>query len=174
VGGGARTVRAIFNELQREIRLVCFGEWAYPFAKDDPQECERYDDQRREIYELISFHINPSIRGRRGEWRFDLGLEPDLSRVRYTPKDATAFADMLFLFASGYLHRVRQCNRCRTWFSATVPQQTHCSDSCRVASFRESPAGREKRKLYMQRYRAQPHNAGGKRKKHANKKEHRK
>jgi hypothetical protein len=52
------------------------------------------------------------------------------------------------------LHRCQnpECRR-KPWFLARRPDQTHCSGECRAAHHRSTPAGREKRKLYMRAYR---------------------
>jgi hypothetical protein len=54
----------------------------------------------------------------------------------------------------GLLHRIRQCKFCGLWIFAKVEREQFCSTSCREKCFRTSDEGREKRRKYMQGYRA--------------------
>jgi len=41
------------------------------------------------------------------------------------------------------INRVRQCDRCGTWFWGRVMNQRYCSGNCRVRHYHASPAGKK-------------------------------
>jgi hypothetical protein len=66
--------------------------------------------------------------------------------------------DALYRFVrlaeSGRLRRMRRCRSCVAWLYAKFERQWYCSGPCREKAFRHSATGKEKRRKYMQRYRA--------------------
>jgi hypothetical protein len=49
--------------------------------------------------------------------------------------------------------RVRRCAECRRWLWAVRDHQKHCSENCRKQHASRSPIFKEKRRLYMAKYR---------------------
>jgi hypothetical protein len=60
---------------------------------------------------------------------------------------------LLNLRASGEISLIRSCRNCEQWFYAITNHQTHCSDRCRQNFHSKDKIFREKRRLYMRRYR---------------------
>ena len=60
---------------------------------------------------------------------------------------------ILNLRARGDLSLVRSCRNCGTWFYAVTNHQTNCTDRCRQQFHSKDNTFREKRRLYMRRYR---------------------
>jgi hypothetical protein len=52
----------------------------------------------------------------------------------------------------GWLRLLRRCRQCQRWFCARDSRKKFCSDSCRKRDYRQSEAGRAKRRAYMKRY----------------------
>jgi len=55
----------------------------------------------------------------------------------------------------GTVHRIRRCHRsqCRKWFFAVTDHQKYCGDSCRKRDAAQGDDFKEKRRLYMRKYR---------------------
>ncbi len=60
---------------------------------------------------------------------------------------------VLNLRAHGDISLIRSCRNCRQWFYAVTNHQTHCSDRCRQHFHSRDKSFKEKRRLYMRRYR---------------------
>ena len=56
----------------------------------------------------------------------------------------------------GAVHRIRRCHRsqCRKWFFAVTDHQKYCGDSCRKQDAAQGDSFKEKRRLYMKKYRS--------------------
>jgi hypothetical protein len=54
------------------------------------------------------------------------------------------------------VHRIRRCRRleCRKWFFAVTDHQKYCGDSCRKRDAAQGESFKEKRRLYMKKYRS--------------------
>ncbi len=55
--------------------------------------------------------------------------------------------------ASGDTSLIRSCRNCQRWFYAVTNHQMHCSDRCRQHFHSTDKNFKEKRRLYMRRYR---------------------
>jgi len=55
--------------------------------------------------------------------------------------------------ASGNISLIRSCRNCRQWFYAITNHQAYCMDSCRQQFHSRDLRFKEKRRLYMRRYR---------------------
>lgn len=55
----------------------------------------------------------------------------------------------------GAVHRIRRCHRseCRKWFFAATDHQKYCDDPCRKREASQGESFKEKRRLYMKKYR---------------------
>jgi len=53
------------------------------------------------------------------------------------------------------VHRIRRCHRsqCREWFFGVTDHQKYCDGSCRKLDAEQGDAFKEKRRLYMRKYR---------------------
>lgn len=53
------------------------------------------------------------------------------------------------------VHRIRRCHRleCRKWFFAVTDHQKYCGDTCRKRDAAQDESFKEKRRLYMRKYR---------------------
>jgi hypothetical protein len=53
------------------------------------------------------------------------------------------------------VHRIRRCNlaKCRKWFFAKTDHQKYCGDNCRQREAAQGKSFKEKRRLYMKKYR---------------------
>jgi len=60
---------------------------------------------------------------------------------------------VLNLRARGDISRIRSCRNCEHWFYAVTNHQTHCGDRCRQHFHSTSAVFKEKRRLYMKKYR---------------------
>lgn len=60
---------------------------------------------------------------------------------------------MLNLRASGDISLIRTCRNCKRWFYAVTNHQTHCTERCRQQFHSKDKSFKEKRRLYMRRYR---------------------
>lgn len=60
---------------------------------------------------------------------------------------------ILRVLAQGDILRIRTCRNCHRWFYAVTNHQTHCSDRCRQHLHSRNVSFKEKRRLYMRRYR---------------------
>jgi hypothetical protein len=56
----------------------------------------------------------------------------------------------------GAVHRIRRCHRsqCRKWFFAVTDHQRYCGDTCRKRDARTGDEFKERRRLYMKKYRS--------------------
>jgi hypothetical protein len=54
----------------------------------------------------------------------------------------------------GLIDRIRECPTCGRWLFARFERERFCSGPCREKAFRASAEGKEKRRKYMQSYRA--------------------
>jgi hypothetical protein len=55
----------------------------------------------------------------------------------------------------GAVHRIRRCHfpRCRKWFFAKTDHQKYCGDNCRQRDASQGESFKEKRRIYMRKYR---------------------
>jgi hypothetical protein len=93
-----------------------------------------------------------------------LGLDFDLAFGVETGKDGFSLVSVnedskaLLQFANltdlGGARNVRRCRACDKYFYACRADARVCSPLCKVALWRKTPAGREKRAAYMRDYRA--------------------
>jgi hypothetical protein len=53
------------------------------------------------------------------------------------------------------VHRIRRCHRlqCRKWFFAKTDHQKYCGDNCRQRDAAQGDSFKEKRRIYMKKYR---------------------
>lgn len=76
---------------------------------------------------------------------------------RMVPADERSAMLILFgeLCDSGNISRVRYCPNChRFWFNPGRADKQACSLACKTALWQKTPKGREKRREYMQKWRA--------------------
>jgi len=157
-GTGSHIVWGIFEALHKRIEHLFLSRWTYPFPKpaNDDDAVEDWESSR---FGSITFTLatNITIRtGRKRAYTFDVLMRPTLSRGQFDSDDEKALNSILALARAGKLHNVTRCSQCRKWIFARTKRNTFCSDTCREKNFRSTPAGREARRLYMRRYRAQP------------------
>ena len=62
---------------------------------------------------------------------------------------------VLKLRAQGDISRIRNCRNCGQWFYAVTDHQAFCDDRCRQQFHSRDKRFKEKRRLYMRRYRKQ-------------------
>jgi hypothetical protein len=60
---------------------------------------------------------------------------------------------VLNLRTRGDISLIRSCRNCGQWFYAVTNHQSHCSDRCRQQFHSRDRSFKEKRRLYMRRYR---------------------
>jgi hypothetical protein len=127
-----------------------------------------YKDKWDAFFEHV--HFQPEFFQHTGAELFDSGYFGDYPNLLITrngnqlgAEARSAFVDALNLASAGLIHRLRRCRQCTRWFYARVEDHFCCSAQCRERHFRTTPEGKEKRKKYMQRYRAQPSSIQGKR-----------
>jgi hypothetical protein len=55
------------------------------------------------------------------------------------------------------VHRIRRCHRlqCRKWFFAVTEHQKYCGDNCRQRDASQGESFKEKRRIYMKKYRSE-------------------
>jgi hypothetical protein len=89
-------------------------------------------------------------------------IVPDLESGRLTTEMAfsggdfwenKAIEEILWLLKKGQLFRLRQCPSCRNWFYAKRRDQQFCKTACLQKEHSQSEAFKNKRKLYMRKYR---------------------
>ena len=55
------------------------------------------------------------------------------------------------------VHRIRRCHfpKCRKWFFAKTDHQKYCGDNCRQRDAAQGESFKEKRRIYMKKYRSE-------------------
>ena len=84
------------------------------------------------------------------------GERPDFN----TPSGAAFFENRAVQWIVqnvGAVHRIRRCHRsqCRKWFFAITDHQKYCGDSCRKRDAAQGESFKEKRRVYMKKYRSE-------------------
>jgi hypothetical protein len=101
------------------------------------------------------------------------GLQADPwpgARGRALPWENRAVYFVLELVSLGLLQRIRRCRECKAWFCAVTNHQVSCGDNCRKRFSSTSPEFKEKRRLYMRKYRERGKELDKHAKQHARKK----
>lgn len=90
------------------------------------------------------------------------GVAPDLdvfiefpqfpSRTKQIYTDVSIWL-LLGALPSGEVSRFRSCHQCQTWFCGRTEHQRFCRDACRKKYASQSAEYRQKRRMYMRRYR---------------------
>jgi hypothetical protein len=141
----ARTVRAMYEEKNREKN----SDWA------DVERLEREVQQSvseiRRFYRQMKVSVSP-LMPEEGGWH------PHLSLPRNSEL-ATSVGALLVLQATlgGYIHLIRRCTVCKTWFISTRSWNVYCPGGCRERNAnekRKTPQGRAERREYRRKYRA--------------------
>jgi hypothetical protein len=92
-------------------------------------------------------------------WWFDLFGESVRSDYKFTRPngrrvyEADAVFGVLRLASYGFLDRIRECLTCQKWLYAHPSHKKFCSSACQLKYFASSPRQKEKRAVYMRRYR---------------------
>jgi hypothetical protein len=92
-------------------------------------------------------------------WRFDLSGESVRSDYKFTRPngrrvyEADAVFGVLRLASYGFLDRIRECLTCQRWLYAHPSHKKFCNSACQLKYFASNPSQKEKRAVYMRRYR---------------------
>jgi hypothetical protein len=75
--------------------------------------------------------------------------------TKETASEGTAMAWLLDHIDT--VHRIRRCRlqECRKWFFAVTDHQKYCGDTCRKRDAAQGESFKEKRRLYMRKYRGE-------------------
>lgn len=105
------------------------------------------DEQLVHLLKVFSqVRIMPVPLGK-GKWRFEW-------KYARHPNSGRAIECIVSLSQRGLIDSVRKCEHCDKWLFAKFARQRFCSNECREKNFRSSATGRERRRKYMQGYRA--------------------
>jgi hypothetical protein len=146
---------AITNRVRTLVDLIHkSGELTERMRLAPPSEARRLCEERNEALEdlnrrLAKFRWHPVVL---------LGLAPNF-RVTYeavTTTDGAYFENRAVRWLIQYMgavNRIRRCRHCSIWFFAVIDHQKFCSDKCRKSSAAQGQEFKEKRALYMKKYR---------------------
>jgi hypothetical protein len=101
---------------------------------------------------LAKFKWHPVVRAYMGaDTHFSVSYEVPTS-------DDAAFENRAIQWVMDHIdavHRIRRCRRlqCQKWFFAVTDHQKYCEDNCRKRDAAQGESFKEKRRLYMRRYR---------------------
>lgn len=84
----------------------------------------------------------------------------DIQYLFFSPNNDAAPECIAVSFVMDYIHavhRIRRCHRleCRKWFFAVTDHQKYCGDTCRKRDAAHSESFKEKRRIYMMKYRSE-------------------
>jgi hypothetical protein len=84
----------------------------------------------------------------------------DVQYLFLAPSNDAAPECVAVSFVMDYIHavhRIRRCRRleCRKWFFAVTDHQKYCGDTCRKRDAAQGGSFKEKRRLYMKKYRSE-------------------
>lgn len=132
--------------------------WAWPNLQLKHPASQELNARGERILDRVNANLN-RLRTREG-----VMLAADtrgMRLIRWNPFDYKNFFTtgymylVLGLLDSRNLHRLRRCQRkkCRRWFFGQTDWQKYCSRNCRQLEAAHGEAFKEKRRLYMRKYR---------------------
>ena len=143
-----RTLQKIwrFEAASAEVDRLLAGEPGFEPVGHVAAPSELY---RRANTVLSRYHWSPRVSG-----------YPNADGFAWSARTAQSDWENMFVFwvvkkrASGEISLIRSCRNCGHWFYAITYHQTHCSDRCRQHFHSKDQHFKEKRRLYMSKYRA--------------------
>lgn len=131
---------AVDREVDRQLSQIP----SYESTGPTPPADELY---RRANEILSKYHWTPVVR------------DPAVMEFRWNRKTEQSEWENSFVFwifnllTEGELARLRSCRDCGKWFYAVTNHQAYCNNRCRQHQQTVGPRFKEKRRLYMKKYR---------------------
>jgi len=89
---------------------------------------------------------SPEIEALRFSWELDRGR----GRKNWENEVVRWILDLI---ERKEFHRLRKCRNCSSWFCGQTDHQVHCRDACRKQFATQNPKFKERRRLYMKKFR---------------------
>lgn len=164
--------RLYFDSEEDMMQFLFHSPGVAVFSSKQPHFCTGYTFKFPEIQALnarlnrVLTELNSLLRRYRwypvvrhmgfGVSTFDVTEDwPARSERRHDPWEVFAIWWLCNSHNVRWIELFRRCHECKTWFFASAQHQTYCSDACRKRHASKSPEFKQRRALYMQKYRGQ-------------------
>jgi hypothetical protein len=149
------------EEAKRRHRPLSGFSTALPLYRFANKAIEKRNRQYREALRelqtlLIHYHWRPTVEDR---LYHSLGQRLLWDRTHPADTEENRAIQFLFMQIDGHagrarILRFRKCRECAAWFYALKDHQIYCKESCRKRDHSHDESFKEKRRIYMKKYRS--------------------